>query len=69
MYVLDEGKLNCTVEKEGAEEPELVKVVDTGEVFGELTLLYGVPSFTSITARSNAVVFQLDRQVFNEVLF
>jgi CRP-like cAMP-binding protein len=58
LYVIAEGDFDV-VSAEGA-FPSLAD----GEVFGEIALLRDVPRTATVTARTDAVVFALDRDAF-----
>ena len=77
LYVVDEGELSCfkkmgssvtlrIIEQE--EEPKFVRKYKTGEVFGELALLYNAPRAANIKADTNCILFALDRQTFNHIV-
>lgn len=51
MFIVGEGKLKCTktIKKEdGSEEEKFLKEYESGEVFGELALLYNAPRAANI---------------------
>jgi cAMP-dependent protein kinase regulator len=68
MYVLEEGKLNCTKIFDGNAQPTFLKEYQPGEGFGELALLYNAPRAATITAKSNYVIWKLDRDTFNNIV-
>ena len=39
-----------------------------GESFGELSLLYNAPRAASIKAKTNSVLYSLDRDTFNNIV-
>lgn len=45
-----------------------MKVYYEGEAFGELALLYNAPRAATIIAKTNAVLFSLDRETFNHIV-
>jgi cAMP-dependent protein kinase regulator len=50
-------------------DPEThLKVYQPGEAFGELALLYNAPRAATIIAKTECVLFSLDRQTFNHIV-
>jgi cAMP-dependent protein kinase regulator len=45
-----------------------LKTFVSGEVFGELALLYNAPRAATITAKTNAHLWVLDRNTFNYIV-
>jgi len=45
-----------------------LKVYGPGESFGELALLYNAPRAATIIAKSDSVLFSLDRETFNHIV-
>lgn len=68
MYVVDSGELDCYKAYKADQEPLHLKVYQPGESFGELSLLYNVPRAASIQARTQSVLFALDRATFNNIV-
>ncbi len=68
MYVLESGSLDCTKVFPGKSEPTFLKTYQPGEGFGELALLYNCPRAATITAKSDSVVWRLDRDTFNNIV-
>ena len=68
MYVLESGSLDCTKVFPGQSEPTFLKTYQPGEGFGELALLYNCPRAATITAKSDSVVWRLDRETFNNIV-
>ena len=58
FYLVREGTLDVAV------DGRPVQHLGPGESFGEIALLRGVPRTASVTARSDAVLFALDRAAF-----
>jgi cAMP-dependent protein kinase regulator len=68
MYVLESGSLDCTKVFPGKSEPTFLKTYQAGEGFGELALLYNCPRAATITAKSDSIVWRLDRDTFNNIV-
>jgi len=72
FYVIEEGQIECGVEKElsdGTTNFELVRTLHQGEHFGEIALINGVRR-TLATRASNqgAQLLSLNRNTFNRIL-
>ena len=68
MYVLESGSLDCTKIFAGNKDPTHLKVYQPGEGFGELALLYNAPRAATITAKTDYVIWRLDRDTFNHIV-
>ena len=68
MYVLEEGALDCTKVFSGNTEPTFLKEYAPGEGFGELALLYNAPRAATIKAKTDYVIWKLDRDTFNHIV-
>jgi len=68
MYVLESGSLDCTKVFSGNKEPTFLKEYAPGEGFGELALLYNAPRAATITAKTDYVIYKLDRDTFNNIV-
>jgi cAMP-dependent protein kinase regulator len=62
MFVVESGSLECLI------NDAVVKVVEAGEVFGELALLYNAPRAASVQAKDRCVCWKLDRETFNYIV-
>lgn len=68
LYVVDSGELDC-YKKFGPDQPDTyLKTYLPGESFGELALLYTTPRAASIKAKTECVLFSLDRECFNHIV-
>ena len=45
-----------------------MKTYAEGESFGELALLYNAPRAATISAKTDAITFMLDRETFNYIV-
>jgi CRP-like cAMP-binding protein len=68
LYVVDRGELDCYKKFGPDEEPKHLKVYVPGESFGELALLYNAPRAATIRAKTESVLFALDRDTFNAIV-
>ena len=62
LYVVEQGTFDCT--KKGA----FLKEYHPGDGFGELALLYNVPRAATITAKTDGVIWKLDRDTFSHIV-
>jgi len=67
LFVIESGKLNCVIKTAEGEE-KVVKTCESGDVFGELALLYNCPRAASVDATEKSVLWQLDRDTFNNIV-
>lgn len=68
LFVVEKGNLDCYKRFAGEEEEKLVKTCNEGDCFGELALLYNVPRAASVQSREGAILWQLDRETFNNIV-
>jgi len=68
LYVVDQGELDCFKQFNEGEDAKHLKVYYPGESFGELALLYNAPRAATIKAKTNSVLFALDRDTFNHIV-
>ena len=45
-----------------------MKTYEPGEAFGELALLYNAPRAATITAKTDSLLWELDRNTFNHIV-
>ena len=68
LYVVDSGELDCSKRFEEGGEDKFLKTYSKGDAFGELALLYNAPRAASIKAKTDCVLFSLDRETFNHIV-
>jgi len=68
LYCIEDGNLDCYKQFSPNEEPKLVKKYQPGETFGELALLYNAPRAATIKAKTDCVLWVLDRETFNNIV-
>lgn len=66
LFVIETGTLDCKLSINDAEK--VVKTCEPGDVFGELALLYNCPRAASVESRGDSVLWQLDRDTFNNIV-
>merc|ERR1719230_1602365 len=62
LFVIESGQLDCLI------GDKVVKTCEAGDVFGELALLYNCPRAASVEAKEKCVLWQLDRDTFNNIV-
>jgi cAMP-dependent protein kinase regulator len=65
---VEEGQLDCFKKFGAEEEPKFLKTYEPGDAFGELALLYNAPRAATIYAKTDALLWELDRQTFNHIV-
>ncbi|EAS02289.2 CAMP-dependent kinase, regulatory protein (macronuclear) [Tetrahymena thermophila SB210] len=68
LYVVDQGELDCYKKFSKDAEDTYLKTYMPGEAFGELALLYNAPRAASIKAKTDSILFSLDRECFNNIV-
>ena len=68
LYVVDSGQLDCFKTFKKGEDAKFLKTYQPGESFGELALLYNAPRAATIKAKTDSVLFELDRECFNHIV-
>jgi cAMP-dependent protein kinase regulator len=69
LYIVESGELDCS--KRFPDNPTVDKYLKTykpGEAFGELALLYNAPRAATIKAKTDCVLWCLDRDTFNNIV-
>ncbi|KAF4665971.1 hypothetical protein FOL47_004341 [Perkinsus chesapeaki] len=66
LFVIEEGTLDCIKEING--EEKVVKTCESGDVFGELSLLYNCPRAAHVQSKDACVLWKLDRETFNHIV-
>lgn len=65
MYLVESGELDCSKTFNEEEGDKYLKTYVSGEIFGELALMYNAPRAASIKAKTDATLWSLDRGTFN----
>ncbi len=69
LFVVESGVLDCYVKMTKLQKlGKKVVSYTTSDSFGELALLYNTPRAASIVAKTDCVLFALDRQTFNHIV-
>lgn len=66
LYLVDSGELDCFKLIDG--ENKFLKTYYPQDAFGELALLYNAPRAATITAKTDAHLYELDRYTFNHIV-
>jgi len=68
LYVVENGSLDCFKKYPNEPNPKYLKTYLPGESFGELALLYNAPRAASIKAKTDSLLFALDRATFTNIV-
>jgi cAMP-dependent protein kinase regulator len=68
LYVIDEGNLDCFKKFTKDAQDTYLKTYQPGEAFGELALLYNAPRAATIIAKTDCLLWSLDRECFNIIV-
>lgn len=66
LYVVQDGILDCAKFLDDCER--VVKTCQSGDIFGELAILYNCPRGASVVSRTESTVWELDRETFNNIV-
>lgn len=67
LFVIESGTVDCSILQEDGSD-KVVKTCSSGDVFGELALLYNAPRAASVTAKDEGILWQLDRETFSNIV-
>jgi hypothetical protein len=68
VYLVDTGELDCSKIFKKGDPSTYLKTYKPGESFGELALLYNAPRAATIQAKTDVVLWALDRATFNNIV-
>jgi cAMP-dependent protein kinase regulator len=68
LYLIEEGLLDCYKKFKKDDEDKYLKTYNPGEAFGELALLYNAPRAATIKAKTDSILWALDRETFNNIV-
>lgn len=67
LYIIDQGTVEC-YKKTNTEPRKHLCDLNPGDAFGELALLYNCPRAASVVAKSDCLLWALDRETFNHIV-
>ena len=67
FYCIDKGTVDIFISKDGGPSNHFGEITDGGS-FGELALIYGTPRAATIQAKTDAVLWAIDRDTYRRIL-
>ncbi|KAH8585132.1 cAMP-dependent kinase regulatory subunit [Cryptosporidium sp. chipmunk genotype I] len=67
LYIIDQGTVEC-YKKTSTEPRKHLCDLNPGDAFGELALLYNCPRAASVVAKTDCLLWALDRETFNHIV-
>jgi signal transduction histidine kinase len=67
FYMILEGEVEVT-KSINKSEARLLQTLDAGDFFGEMALIHNAPRAATVTAKTDLVVLELDKESFDKVL-
>lgn len=68
LFVIEAGELDCVKRFTKDGEEKFLKNYYPGDSFGELALLYNAPRAATIRAKTDCLLWMLDRETFNNIV-